>query len=104
MAIAACLISYGQTVRFLPMAGVGQYLDENDEEEGSWGPLRAPWLIVPDFHVRGPKGFGLEPWLLDDLIQLLKWRLSKHYPTIVYAARHSSRPRRDSYRGLEVPS
>ncbi|MCH9052012.1 MAG: hypothetical protein IIA72_13170 [Proteobacteria bacterium] len=57
----------------------------DDEDEKSWGPLRTEWLIIPDFHVSGPKGYGLEPWLVEDLGALLKWRMDERCPTVIFA-------------------
>ena len=69
----------------MPMAEVSEYLSPNNDDSGSWGPLLTDWLVIPDFHVSGPKGYGLEPWLVEDLLTLLKRRMLERWPTIIFA-------------------
>ena len=47
--------------------------------------LRAGWLVIPDFHVDGRKGFGIQLWRRDDLLDLLKTRAKQGLPTIIHA-------------------
>ncbi len=48
--------------------------------------LRTGWLVIPDFHVDGPTGFGILPWRLDGLLDLLRARASQGLPTVIHAA------------------
>ena len=48
--------------------------------------LRAGWLVIPDLHVDGPRGFGIQLWRRDDLLDLLRTRASQELPTIIHAA------------------
>jgi hypothetical protein len=48
--------------------------------------LRAGWLVIPDFHVDGPRGFGIQPWRVENLPDLLRNRASQGLPTIIHAA------------------
>ncbi|MCH7553932.1 MAG: hypothetical protein IIC82_08050 [Chloroflexi bacterium] len=85
MAVTALLLEQGYSARMMPMAEVSEYLSPDDDDSDSWGPLLTEWLVIPDFHVSGPKGYGLEPWLVKDLRTLLKRRMDERWPTIIFA-------------------
>ena len=48
--------------------------------------LRTGWLVIPDFHVDGPRGFGIQPWRVENLLDLLGARARQGLPTIIHAA------------------
>ena len=80
MAIAAHLLSKPASAHLMPMADVSAQLARDH-----WGDLLARFLFVPDFHVEGPKGFGVEPWRVDELRDLLEMRLTRRLPTVLCA-------------------
>ena len=67
-------------VRFMTMSELSTVI-----EFGSSDELTGTCLIVPDFHVSGPRGFGIAPWFVNRLVDLLKKRISDDNPTVIYA-------------------
>ncbi len=80
MAFTARMLSNGKDARLVPMADLSEQLAWDD-----WGHLLTRVLVVPDFHVHGPKGFGIPPWRLAELRELLRVRMDKRLPTIISA-------------------
>lgn len=79
MAITAYLLGNQKNARLMTMSVV------SDRLAGDWTHLLTGVLVIPDFHVDGPRGFGIEPWRIEDLQKLLEIRRQKHFPTIIYA-------------------
>ncbi|TCS64683.1 hypothetical protein [Varunaivibrio sulfuroxidans] len=67
-------------VRFMPMSDLSEVL-----ENGNADDLIGHCLFIPDFHVSGPRGFGIPPWQVDDLLDLLRERIDYNNPTVIYA-------------------
>lgn len=81
LALAARLHLKGKwNVRVLTMSDLTKILEVGNTKE-----LFGSCLFIPDFHVSGPRGFGLLPWLVNDLLELLRERISVHNPTVIYA-------------------
>ncbi len=80
MALTARLLLSEGSARMVPMADVEGALADEDLDR-----LWTDWLVIPDFHVDGPRGFGIQPWLRDGLLDLLKTRVMQRNPTIIHA-------------------
>ena len=80
MAFTARMLSNKNDARLVPMADLSEQLAWDD-----WGHLLTRVLVVPDFHVHGPKGFGIPPWRLEALRELLRVRMDRRLLTIISA-------------------
>ena len=81
LAVAARIhVTLKWPVRFIPMSDLAEVLENGDQDD--W---IGQCLVVPDFHVSGPRGFGIQPWLESNLLDLLRERVESNSPTVIYA-------------------